>query len=119
MIDEINKRVAANYHLLYGNRHYVDVIGLIDIQENKGLKEYGATIIEYDGSAKEHIKKALEEAVDLAIYLEKLLFLLEVDPNYQDLPEIRVLGGLLRSDKKDIYALIYSLVSAVNSVDNS
>lgn len=116
MIDEINKRVAANYYLIYGNRHYMDVVGLIDVQENKGLNKYGTTIMEYNGTTKNHIQHALEEAIDLAVYLEKLLFLLEADPKYQDLPEIRVLGGLLRSDKKDIYALINTLVTALNTV---
>ena len=116
MIDEINKRVAANYYLIYGNRHYMDVVGLIDIQENKGLNTYGTTIMEYNGTTKDHIQHALEEAVDLAVYLEKLLFLLEVDPKYSDQSETRILSGLLKSDKKDIYGLLNALLTALNTV---
>jgi len=115
MIDEINKRVANHYISNYGGKYYLDVVGLIKTQENKGLNKYGTTIMEYKGSTKDHIQHALEEAVDLAVYLEKLLFLLETDPNYSELSEIKALSGLLKSDKKDIYGVLNTLVAALKN----
>lgn len=115
MIDEINKRVAANYYLIYGNRHYMDVVGLIDQQEAKGLDKYGQTIMHYNADTKKHIQQAIEEVVDLAVYLEKLLYLLETNPSYAEEADFRIIGGLLKSDKKEVYAFLNVLVTALHT----
>ena len=42
-------------------------------REDKGIKEYGTTMDRTDLSEKEWLQHAYEEALDLAIYLKKII----------------------------------------------
>ena len=42
-------------------------------REDKGLKEYGTTMDRTDLSAQDWLQHAYEEALDLAIYLKKII----------------------------------------------
>lgn len=42
-------------------------------REEKGIKEYGTTMDRTDLSEKEWLQHAYEEALDLAIYLKKII----------------------------------------------
>ena len=43
------------------------------IREDKGLKEYGTTMDRTDLSEEDWLQHAYEEALDLAIYLKKII----------------------------------------------
>jgi hypothetical protein len=49
------------------------VINDLKQREEKGLKEYGTTVDRSDLSQNEWLQHAYEEALDLAIYLKKLM----------------------------------------------
>lgn len=49
------------------------VINDLKQREEKGLKEYGTTVDRTDLTEKEWLQHAYEEALDLAIYLKKLM----------------------------------------------
>ena len=50
-----------------------EVINDLKQREEKGLKEYGTTVDRSDLSQNEWLQHAYEEALDLAIYLKKLM----------------------------------------------
>lgn len=50
-----------------------DVINDLKQREQKGLSTYGTTVDRTDLTEKEWLQHAYEEALDLAIYLKKLM----------------------------------------------
>ena len=55
------------------NRILYSIIDDLLDREDKGLKEYGTTMDRTDLSKQEWLQHAYEEALDLAIYLKKII----------------------------------------------
>jgi hypothetical protein len=55
------------------SRILYSIIDDLLIREDKGLKEYGTTMDRTDLSEQDWLQHAYEEALDLAIYLKKII----------------------------------------------
>jgi hypothetical protein len=55
------------------SRILYSIIDDLLIREDKGLKEYGTTMDRTDLSEEDWLQHAYEEALDLAIYLKKII----------------------------------------------
>lgn len=49
------------------------VIAELKVREERGLSKYGTTVDRKDLSTKEWLQHAYEEALDLAVYLKKII----------------------------------------------
>jgi hypothetical protein len=49
------------------------VIAELKVREERGLSKYGTTVDRKDLTTKEWLQHAYEEALDLAVYLKKLI----------------------------------------------
>ena len=55
------------------SRILYSIIDDLLVREDKGLKEYGTTMDRTDLSEQDWLQNAYEEALDLAIYLKKII----------------------------------------------
>jgi hypothetical protein len=55
------------------SRILYSIIDDLLVREDKGLKEYGTTMDRTDLSEQDWLQHAYEEALDLAIYLKKII----------------------------------------------
>lgn len=68
-------------------------------RSKKGLYKYGVSMERDDLSRLEWLKHAQEEAMDLAVYLQKLI---EIELHETDIPSRCVCGGLQSDEEGDI-----------------